>query len=258
MSELRILLVEDSRADAELTKLALGDIGAVEHCQTLAAALARLADPTQSSPSVVLLDLSLPDGHGIAILERLARANPPPVLVMSGDDDPKCARDALERGACGYVVKGSASAADLPRLVREAAGGEAGRARERVHRILVVEDSLGDAVLVSRALEGGEGPSFALTVAGSLREAIESLAQGFDAILLDLTLPESAGVESVVRMRAAARDVPIVVLSGMEGDSVVGDCIRAGARAYLSKGRLDPIALRRTLNDEIARRRTTF
>jgi len=99
MSELRILLVEDSAADAELAKVRLRGAGVVEHCTSLAAALARLADATRPRPSVVLLDLSLPDAHGLAALDRIKRAEPPPVLVMSGDDDPASERAALERGA---------------------------------------------------------------------------------------------------------------------------------------------------------------
>jgi DNA-binding NarL/FixJ family response regulator len=123
VSELAILLVDDSLADAELAVAILSEIGLVEHCTTLAAALERLADRARPAPSVVLLDLSLPDSHGIETFERLAQVEPPPVIVMSGDDNPACARAALERGARGFVVKGETSAADLSSLVREAARG---------------------------------------------------------------------------------------------------------------------------------------
>jgi DNA-binding NarL/FixJ family response regulator len=121
MSDLRILLIEDSAADAELAKVRLRGVGEVEHCASLAAALARLADASRPRPSVVLLDLSLPDAHGLAALERLGRAQPPPVLVMSGDDDPASERAALERGAHGFVRKGALSREELTRTVRAAA-----------------------------------------------------------------------------------------------------------------------------------------
>jgi DNA-binding NarL/FixJ family response regulator len=121
MSELRILLVEDSAADAELARVRLRGVGEVEHCTSLAAALARLADASRPRPSVVLLDLSLPDAHGLAALDRIERAEPPPVLVMSGDDDPASERAALERGALGFVRKGALSGDELVRIVREAA-----------------------------------------------------------------------------------------------------------------------------------------
>lgn len=129
MSDLRILLVEDSAADAEFAKLRLRGAGEVEHCTSLAAALARLADATRPRPSVVLLDLSLPDAHGLVALDRIKHAEPPPVLVMSGDDDPASERAALERGARGFVHKGALSGDELLRIVREAA--RAGVERER-------------------------------------------------------------------------------------------------------------------------------
>ena len=118
-------------------------------------------------------------------------------------------------------------------------------------RILLVEDSRADAVLTARALESGGGARFELTIAGSLGEGIDHLAQGFDAILLDLTLPDSAGTETVTRMRAAAHNMPIVVLTSAEGDEVADRCIRAGADAYRQKGRLGPTELSDVLSRAI-------
>jgi DNA-binding NarL/FixJ family response regulator len=122
MNELRILVVDDSAADAELTKVRLRGVGVVEHCATLASALARLADATRDHPSVVLLDLTLPDSQGIETLDRITAVRPPPVLVLSGDDDPAASRAALARGAAGFVKKGEMSGDRLARLVRQAAG----------------------------------------------------------------------------------------------------------------------------------------
>jgi CheY-like chemotaxis protein len=113
-------------------------------------------------------------------------------------------------------------------------------------RVLLVEDSVADAVLTQRALEAAE-PRIELIVAGSLREGIDRVAQGFDAILLDLTLPDSLGPETVTRMRAVAREVPIVVLSGSDDPATVDRCLRAGAHAYREKGRIDPADLRHIL-----------
>ena len=120
-------------------------------------------------------------------------------------------------------------------------------------RILLIEDSLADAVLTQRALEGGDGAArFELTVARTLGEGIDRLVQGFDAILLDLTLPDSLGPETVTRMRAAARELPIVVLSGTQDPVTVDRCLREGADAYREKGRIDSNDLRHILNRAIA------
>jgi CheY-like chemotaxis protein len=99
MSGLLILLVEDSAADAELAKIRLRGAGEIEHCAIARAALARLADASRPRPSVVLLDLSLPDAHGLVALDRTLRVEPPPVLVMSGDDDPASEHTPRSRAA---------------------------------------------------------------------------------------------------------------------------------------------------------------
>jgi CheY-like chemotaxis protein len=117
-------------------------------------------------------------------------------------------------------------------------------------RVLLVEDSHADALVAERALEVSDGV-FEITITGSLGAGIDRLAQGFDAILLDLTLPDSTGTETVARMRAAASNVPIVVLTSATGDGIADGCIRAGADAYRQKGRIGPTALSDVLSRAI-------
>lgn len=119
-------------------------------------------------------------------------------------------------------------------------------------RVLLVEDSLADAVFAERALEVSDG-EFEVTITGSLDAGIGRLGDGFDAILLDLTLPDSAGSATVSRMRAAARNVPIVVLTSADGEGIADRCLLAGADAYRLKGRLAPSELGEVLSLAIAR-----
>jgi len=85
------------------------------------------------------------------------------------------------------------------------------------------------------------------------RRPVDRLAHGFDAILLDLTLPDCVGPETVARMRAA--ELPIVVLSGADEGEVADRCFRAGASAYQEKGRIDPAALHHIVSRAIERGR---
>ena len=117
-------------------------------------------------------------------------------------------------------------------------------------RVLLVEDSHADALVAERALQVSDGV-FEITITDSLGAGIDRLAQGFDAILLDLTLPDSAGTETVARMRAAASNVPIVVLTNADGDEMADGCIRAGADAYRQKGCIGPTGLRDVLSRAI-------
>lgn len=117
-------------------------------------------------------------------------------------------------------------------------------------RVLLVEDSHADELVAERALQVSDG-EFVITITGSLGAGIDRFVQGFDVILLDLTLPDSAGTETVARMRTAARELPIVVLSGSEDPATVDLCLRAGAHAYREKGRIDSTDLRLILSRAI-------
>lgn len=123
-------------------------------------------------------------------------------------------------------------------------------------RVLLVEDNPGDAVLVREALADAPGPTFSLDWRPTLTDALTALAEGgFDAMLLDLSLPESRGIETLQRMRAAHDNVPILVLSGIDDEGTAVAALHAGAQDYLVKGRFDGPLLARALRYAIERKR---
>jgi signal transduction histidine kinase len=120
-------------------------------------------------------------------------------------------------------------------------------------RVLVVEDSTTDSTIVQRYLQrDSETPE--LHTAARLSDAL-AIAQAtpLDVVLLDMTLPDAQGVDAVRRMRAAAPHVPIVILSGLEDESVATEAMQAGAQDYLLKGHVDAVSLRRALRYAIER-----
>ncbi|HVL36988.1 MAG TPA: diguanylate cyclase [Burkholderiales bacterium] len=104
-------------------------------------------------------------------------------------------------------------------------------------RVLVVEDNPGDARLIGLVLEEGAGEAAAVTVARTLREALPlARAGGWDAVLLDLHLPDSAGLFGLRELALAVPRTPIVVLTGLDDDAVAADACAHGAQDYLVKG----------------------
>jgi len=104
-------------------------------------------------------------------------------------------------------------------------------------RILLVEDSLSDAALLQESLTQGEHDGFAFTHAEDWAKAIEHLRNdSFDALLLDLSLPDTTGRDTFVRARAEAPDLPIVVLTGVADEAVGLEAVRHGIQDYLIKG----------------------
>jgi signal transduction histidine kinase len=119
-------------------------------------------------------------------------------------------------------------------------------------RILVVEDDAGDFGLVRAHIRlaglNPEGGPDALVWAKNLAEGIAAASrQKPSVILLDLSLPDSAGLDTVRAMRAAQSDVPIVVLTGNEDTSLALAAMEAGAQDYLVKGQFEHDALGRAV-----------
>lgn len=105
-------------------------------------------------------------------------------------------------------------------------------------RVLLVEDDAVDAEWAKRALRRpGEGGSFVASWASTLEEALERVGeQEFDVILLDLSLPDCTGSETLRRMHEAAPDVALIVLTGLGDDEFGQNAVRHGAQDYLVKG----------------------
>jgi signal transduction histidine kinase len=116
-----VLLIEDNPGDADLVRLRLveGDSGVKVSCSNrLADGLASMA---KEPPSVVLLDLNLPDSHGADTFRKvLAKAPGVPVVILSGQDDEVLAMKALHQGVQDYLVKGDITSNQLERVMRYA------------------------------------------------------------------------------------------------------------------------------------------
>src|SRR5918995_5743187 len=98
-------------------------------------------------------------------------------------------------------------------------------------RVLLVEDNPADARLVEELLREVASSSVSLVHAARLRQAITYLQEeGFNAVLLDLSLPDSAGIETFVMARNAAPSAPIVVLTGLPDEEMAVRAVREGAQ----------------------------
>ncbi|HLM44572.1 MAG TPA: ATP-binding protein [Myxococcaceae bacterium] len=131
---LRLLLVEDNPGDARLLQEELREVTSVRfevrHVTRLAEAVAVVGEP---GLDVVLLDLSLPDDHGLSNIERMVQAAPMlPLVVLTGTDDEQLAMKAVHAGAQDYLVKGQATGPLLVRALRYAI--ERKRAEEGLKR----------------------------------------------------------------------------------------------------------------------------
>ncbi|TMA11997.1 MAG: GAF domain-containing protein, partial [Deltaproteobacteria bacterium] len=97
---------------------------------------------------------------------------------------------------------------------------------------------------------------FELTHVHQLGEALKRLGEErFDTILLDLSLPDGQGMDTITRVREGSPGLPIVVLTGLDDEEVAIKAVRAGAQDYLVKGQVDGSLLARAMRYAIERKR---
>lgn len=121
--------------------------------------------------------------------------------------------------------------------------------KEKTVRVLHVEDDRDTAILLAEQLRGVPHVHFEIHWADRLQAAIDWLKQkSGDVILLDLTLPDSSGLTTVEKVRAASSEMPIVVMTGRQEEKTGIEAIRRGAQDYLVKGLADgPVVARAIL-----------
>lgn len=123
-------------------------------------------------------------------------------------------------------------------------------------QVLLVEDNPGDVRLVREILNEGGGNEFELIHVSTVREAVDQLradTQGIDAVLLDLSLPDESGLNTLRRVVDATSTAVVVVMTG-GGDEELGlSALREGAQDYLVKGTVTGQILRRALRFAIGR-----
>lgn len=270
-SPIKILMVEDNRADVVLTQNAIGDTGfnhdlhvvqdgqkALEylfHCLN--------SDP-QKLPDLVILDLNLPRVNGLEVLQKIrsdSSLKNLSVAVMTSADSPS-ALSELENLEILCCLTKPASKIDLDALIEslyryrelknEPFEGnlenpvnsdidtedttEELQLGPKTSTVLLIEDSAADAVLISKRLAIEFPDQFQIIHKSTLREGIELLKEiKVDVITLDLGLPDAIGMQAFERVKLVSEDTPIVVLTGVDDSDLALEAVKHGAQDYLVK-----------------------
>jgi len=121
-------------------------------------------------------------------------------------------------------------------------------------RVLLVEDNEGDVRLMKDLVAGAEGARMELSHVCRLGDALSRLVEeSFDVILLDLSLPDSQGLNTVVLAHQAAQNVPILVLTGLDDQDLAIRALECGAQDFLVKGQFHGTRLLRAIRYAVAR-----
>ncbi len=126
-------------------------------------------------------------------------------------------------------------------------------------RILLIEDDQGDAQLIREMLDNIQASrpadfSYELVHVGRLADALDKIRERkFDLILLDLSLPDSNGLQSLLKIRIHGAGIPVIILAGLDDELVAIQAIRGGAQDYLVKGHMNSRLLGRYLRFAVER-----
>jgi len=283
---IQILLVEDSRIDRMLALEALKELRAPHtvHCvedgeEALDFLRRRGRFGDVPRPDLILLDLNLPRTSGREVLLEVKGDEDlrlVPVLVLTTSGAEEDAREAYAAHANGFITK-PVDLDDYLRVVRAVeafwfgvvkrppaprarpSGGQTApgaRPRDGVCRVLLVEDSASDALLIESALEESTSLRFVCERAERLSGALARLrSEAFDAVVTDLSLPDSEGLDTLRQVARAAGDAPVIVLTVMDDERRGLELLRAGARDCLVKGELGARALGRAIRQAVDRAR---
>ncbi|MBI4871044.1 MAG: response regulator [Candidatus Riflebacteria bacterium] len=129
--------------------------------------------------------------------------------------------------------------------------------RQTLIRVLVVEDNPVEATLITSILLDVSAPRVQVDSAATLAAATALLSgHPWDAVLLDLNLPDSEGIDTFREVKKVVPALPVVVLTGMDDEALAWQALREGAQDYLFKGQVDSQLVLRSLHYAIERQCT--
>jgi sigma-B regulation protein RsbU (phosphoserine phosphatase) len=127
--------------------------------------------------------------------------------------------------------------------------------KRKTARLLLIEDNLGDARLLAEILKDVPGQPFELVHASLVSSALEWLSrEHFEAILLDLSLPDGNGFSVLRCLLDEAPRIPVLVLTGLNDEQMALNALSAGAQDYLVKGSHDGGFIARAIRYAIQRK----
>jgi PAS domain S-box-containing protein len=245
-----VLVVDDDASTRELVSRSLRRAGfstTEAHNGEDALLKARVSPPT-----LVVLDLMMPNLDGFEVLRRLrAEKLNVPVVVLTGKTLSLEEQAVLRDGFAGFVQKGGHALEDVIGQAKGLLLKQSALRASRLPRILYIEDNPQNRDIVRRYLGG----LFEVLEAEDGEMGVERASRDApDLILMDLSLPRIDGWEATRRLRQvpAASNIPVIAVTAHAGREYQEKATAAGCTAYLTKP-LDREQLLETIRKHLGR-----
>ena len=268
--DLRVLVIDDDEVACELAKTVLGEAGiASDFCMSgdKAIEMIKLHHARREEYNLILVDLHMPTMNGIETTRAIRKIldETATVIIVTAYDIFEIEEAAVKAGVDGFMNK-PLSISNLiyeiqqifSRRAAEKAEEEAPKAELRGRRILVAEDMMVNAQIMIMLLEMKEMQA---EHAENGRIVVDMFAKSvpgyYDAVLMDVRMPEMDGLEAAAAIRALnhpdAKVIPIIAMTANAFDEDVQRSLAAGMNAHLSKP-VEPEHMYETLSELIGKR----
>jgi PAS domain S-box-containing protein len=243
---MKILYIEDNPVDIDLTlrtfKKQAPHIN-VTTAKSQAQALKIIKKATFSTYDLVLTDMHLQDGDGIAVLSHIrGHSLPVAVVILTGQGDEEAAVSALKAGADDYVAKKGDYLDRLPDLLEAALASYCKTRDIGVQRlkVLYLEHNPADVDLTRRHLER-HAPHIRMDAIFTVSDFYQQLNQPnsltpYSALLLDYRLPQENALEIVKKIKAVTHsDIPVILVTGKGDEEIAVNALKLGVFDYVTK-----------------------
>lgn len=240
---MKILIVEDNQADADLIKEEF--FAQLPDYKLTIAFTGKIGRKLfgEESYDCVLLDFQLPDMNGIKILQEILFLKPEQLVIMvTGRGEPELAVQALQAGAFDYVPKRANYYHYLPQIIKKdieefrESKNILGVLPKKLIRILIVEDEKEDLEFMINVLRNSR-LNFQTSAFGSGEDALEELKknQNYDIILADLVLPQMDALELIKEIKSLNINIPVICISGRGSEETAVTALKLGVSNYIVK-----------------------
>ena len=265
--DMHVLVVDDEEIAAEHARIILEETGIkADTCYSGQEALSmmEIAHTKQMPYNLVLLDWKMPEMDGLEVTQRIRQRydRETTVIILTSFNWDEIMDEALHIGVDSFLAKplfASSVIDEFERIARKnnmSLFREKKRADLKGHRILLAEDILINAEIIKQLIQMKEAE---IDHAENGRAVLDLFRQSepgyYDAILMDVRMPEMDGLEAAAAIRALdrsdAKTIPIIALTANAFDEDVQRSLQVGMNAHMSKP-VEPEHLYQTLEELIA------
>lgn len=234
---MKVLIVEDSELIAQRMLIHLGSIPEIKQIESANNGTDAILKFNEFLPELVILDISIPGKNGIELLKEIMAIKPTAMVFMFTNYPYHHYKTACySLGAQEFYDKSSDFEIMMNNIETISKQYSLNKKSTIMNKILVVDDSSSMRKMVIASLKVIPGTTF--TEAANGLEAIEQMSlQHFDAIMLDMNMPDMNGMEVLqfIRSQHYYRHIPVVILTTRSDDNLRNTAAEAGATLYLNK-----------------------